>query len=45
VIAGALLTTAGFGLLFSGVGQQSFPTLFWALSDASINLFQKGKPW
>lgn len=45
VIAGALLTTAGFALLFSGVAQQRFPTVFWALSDASINLFQKGKPW
>lgn len=44
-IAGAMLTTTGFALLFSGVGQRNFPALFWALADASINLFQKGKPW
>ncbi|AMJ60260.1 hypothetical protein AXW83_08085 [Bosea sp. PAMC 26642] len=45
VIAGAVLTTTGFALLFSGVGQHNFPALFWVLGDASINLFQKGKPW
>jgi len=44
-IAGAVLTTTGFALLFSGVGQRNFPDLFWVLADASINLFQKGKPW
>jgi hypothetical protein len=45
VIAGALLTATGFALLFSGVGPQKFSAFFWIMADASINLFQKGKPW
>lgn len=45
VIAGALLTTTGFALLFFGVGQQSLSAFFWAMVDISISLFQKGKHW
>jgi hypothetical protein len=44
-IAGAILTTSGFALLFSGFGQGSLPELFWVLADISISLFQKGKHW
>lgn len=45
VIAGALLTMTGFALLYFGFGQQDLPALFWVLADASMTLFQKGKPW
>ncbi len=45
VMAGAILATTGFALLFTGLGQRSLPELFWVLGDISISLFQKGKHW
>lgn len=45
VIAGALLTTAGFGLIFLGywnIGGSKLPAIFGAISIVS---FFQGKPW